>query len=67
MSDWKRKVTSRKFIMSVAAFVVGCMLLFDADANTVERVSGLFAIIADVIGYLIVEGGVDAANKPDTE
>ena len=63
--DWKRKLTSRKFWMSVAAFVAGLVLAFKGDAETAETVSGCVMSIASVIAYAVGEGLADASSKPD--
>lgn len=63
MIDWKKKLTSRKWWMAVAAFVVGCMALFNTDAETAERVGAIILLAADVCGYTLAEGLADSANK----
>ena len=58
--NWKRKLTSRKWWLAVAAFVAACMVLFKVDATTAEHVTALILLAADVVGYTIAEGLVDA-------
>ena len=60
MIDWKRKLTSRKFWVAVAAFVSGLIVAFKGDAETAETVSGIILQGAAVLGYLLAEGLVDA-------
>lgn len=60
--DWKRKLTSRKFWMALAAFVAGLILAFKGDAKTAETVSGCIMSAASVIAYAIGEGLADAGN-----
>lgn len=58
-----RKLTSRKLWLAIALFVSG--LLTALGKNSVaETVSGLIMQAAAVIGYILGEGLVDAANKP---
>ena len=59
--DWKRKLTSRKFWMALAAFVAGLILAFKGDAKTAETVSGCIMSAASVIAYVLGEGLADAA------
>lgn len=61
--DWKRKLTSRKFWLSIATFVTMLIVYFTGDAEKAERVSALIMAGATVIGYVIAEGLTDATNK----
>lgn len=62
--DWKRKLTSRKLWVAVAGFVSGLIIAFGGEESTATTVSGCILQGASVIGYLLAEGLVDAANKP---
>lgn len=57
----KSKLTSRKFWMALAAFVVGLLTLFQVDANTTQQISGVIMSLGAVIAYIVGEGLVDAA------
>ncbi len=58
----KRKLTSRKWWLAVAAFVVALITFFGADSGTAERVAALILLAADVVGYTLAEGLTDAAH-----
>jgi hypothetical protein len=58
-----RKLTSRKLWLAIALFVSG-ILTAAGKKETAEVVSGLIMQLAAVIGYIVGEGLVDAANKP---
>lgn len=60
--DWKRKLSSRKFWVAVAALVSGLILLFGGSEDTASRVSGVILELAAVIGYLLAEGINDYAG-----
>ena len=60
--DWKRKLTSRKLWMAVAAFVSGLIVAFGGGEDTAETVSGVLLQGAAVLGYLLAEGLADAAG-----
>jgi hypothetical protein len=60
--DWKKKLTSRKLWVAVAGFVSGLILAFGGAETTAATVSGCIMSGASVIGYLLAEGLVDAAN-----
>ena len=61
--DWKRKLTSRKLWLSVAAFVAMLLVFCNVDKGTAEQVTALIMAGATVIGYVIGEGLADAGNK----
>jgi len=63
--DWKKKLTSRKFWLSVATFVSMLLIFFNVDKGTAEQVTALIMAGATVIGYVIGEGLADGMNKGD--
>lgn len=63
-SDIIRKLTSRKLWLAIALFVSGLLTALGKDKTTVETVGGLIIQGAAVLGYILGEGLVDAANKP---
>lgn len=65
MIDWRKKLTSRKFWMAVAGFVVGLIMAFNGSAEVAETVSGCIMSGASVISYIIGEGLADSANSGD--
>ena len=60
--DWKRKLTSRKFWLSIASFVSMLMVAFGQPESTATQVTSLIMAGATVIGYVIGEGLADYAN-----
>ena len=60
--DWKKKLTSRKLWMAVAAFVSGLILAFGGAETTANTVAGVILQGAAVLGYLLAEGLADAAG-----
>lgn len=65
--DWKRKLTSRKLWMAVAAFVSGLIVAFGGRQETANTVAGVLLQGAAVIGYLLAEGLADAAGAEPIE
>ena len=61
--DWKRKLTSRKFWVSIAAFVTMILIFFNVDKGTSEQVAALIMAGATIIGYVVGEGLADGGNK----
>jgi len=66
--DWKRKLTSRKFWLSVAGFVSMLLIFIGKDRSVAEGVAALIMAGASVIGYAIGEGLADSGyiEIPDT-
>lgn len=60
--DWIRKLTSRKFWLSVASFVSMLIVALGGAEATATQVTGLIMAGATVIGYVIGEGLADADN-----
>ena len=61
--DWQRKLTSRKFWLSVASFVSLLIIALGGAENVAAQVSALIMAGATVIAYVIGEGLADAGNK----
>ena len=56
-----KKLTSRKFIVSVISLVSGIALLFGADTDTVDTLSAAAMILLPTLIYCITEGKIDAS------
>lgn len=63
--DWKRKLTSRKWWVSVAALVSGLILAFGGGDQTAQTVSGCIMATAAVVGYTIGEGLADSSHSKE--
>lgn len=63
--NWKRKLTSRKWWVSVAALVSGLILAFGGGDQTAQTVSGCIMATAAVVGYTIGEGLADGGHSND--
>ena len=63
--DIIRKLASRKFWVTVAAFVSGLILAFGGSEEKATTVSGVILQGAAVLGYLLAEGLTDATRKED--
>ena len=63
--DWKRKLTSRKLWVAIAAFVSGLILAFGGTQDKAQMVSGVILQGAAVVGYLLAEVLTDAAHVGD--
>lgn len=56
----KNKLTSRKFWVAVATIVSGVLMMFNFSDSSIETISGAIVALGGAIGYMIVEGMVDA-------
>ena len=61
--DLIRKLTSRKFWLSLAGFVSMLVIYFTGDNSKGESIAALIMAGASVVGYLIGEGLADSANS----
>lgn len=59
--DWKRKLTSRKFWVSLAGFVAGLIVIFGGSQEESDKISGAILSGAAVVGYILGEGLTDAS------
>lgn len=60
--DWKRKLTSRKFWLSLASFVSMLMVALNYSDNQAAQIASLIMAGASVIGYAIGEGLADSGD-----
>ena len=59
-----KKITSRKFIMSLVADVIGIVtLVANKDGNDLQLIASILLIISSTIVYIIGEAKVDAAHS----
>lgn len=65
--DWKKKLTSRKFIIALAGFGVAVVLLFNGSPELADKISAVILAAGSVIGYIIGEAITDAAAVPTEE
>ena len=65
--DWKRKLTSRKFWISIAGFVAGMIVIFGGSQEVADKISGAILSGAAVIGYVLGEGLADSGNSNNKE
>lgn len=61
-NDILRKLTSRKFWMSVATFVFLIMVYVGADENSATQIVAIIMAAATVVGYTIGEGLADKGS-----
>ena len=66
--DWIRKLTSRKFWLSLASFISMMIVACGGPEGKAQQIAALIMAGASVIGYAIGEGLADSASfKSDKE
>ena len=65
--DWKRKLTSRKFWISIAGFVAGMVVIFGGSQDLADKISGAILSGAAVVGYVVGEGLADGNSTSTTD
>ena len=58
-TDWKKKLTSRKFWAAVIAVIAGILTAFNVDTMTANQVVTIVAGIGGLIAYIIGESVID--------
>lgn len=62
-TNWKQKLTSRKFWAAVIGFITAIMSAFGMSDMSVEQVVSVVSALSVLIAYIIAEGLVDVAKK----
>ena len=65
--DWKRKLTSRKFWISIAGFVAGMIVIFGGSQEVADKISGSIMSGAAVVAYAVGEGLADGNSTSTTD
>lgn len=60
MTDWKRKLTSRKLWVALAGFIAGLIVIFGGSQADADKISGAILSGAAVVGYVLGEGLADS-------
>ncbi len=64
MTDWKRKLTSRKFWLAIAGFVLCIFAFLNMDMDA-EKTKALITAAGLVIAYIVGEGFADGMHAND--
>lgn len=60
--DWKCKLTSRKFWVSLANFIVNLVVFIQSPSGSAERITALVLATGGFVAYIVGEGLADAAG-----
>lgn len=67
--DWKRKLTSRKFWIAIATFILAIFAYLNMDMD-VEKTKALIIAAGTAVAYIVGEGfadGMHAKNDKEDE
>lgn len=59
--NWRRKLSSRKFWSAVTGVVISLMMIFGADNNSQEKITGAITSAGVLVTYILAESGTDKA------
>lgn len=62
MSNFMRKLTSRKLWMAIAGVATGVAIALGVDGGDITNVAGAITAVASVITYIVTEGRIDAES-----
>lgn len=62
--DWKRKLSSRKFWLAIAAFALAIFAFLNMDMDA-EKTKALIIATGTVVAYIVGEGFADGMNKKE--
>lgn len=57
----KEKLTSRKLWAAIAGIVVGLVVAFGGEGESIETVAGSVMSVVSAVVYILAEAGIDAA------
>lgn len=61
-TNWKSKLTSRKFWAAVVGFLTALLAAFHMDEMTIQQVTALVTAGGVLVAYILGEGMVDKAR-----
>lgn len=66
MKDILKKLTSRKFLASLAGVATGIAVAFGVNGGVAETIAGAAIAAISAIAYIFVEGKIDANTVKNT-
>lgn len=61
MTNWKRKLASRKFWALAAGFIGSLLVAFNVGDNDIAQVTAVLTAFGSVVVYILTEGSIDKA------
>lgn len=60
--DWKRKLASRKFWVTLAGFIGSLLVVFNVSDNDIAQVTAVITAFASMAIYVLAEASIDKAS-----
>lgn len=60
MSNFVRKLTSRKLWMAIAGIATGVAVALGVDGGDISTIAGAVTAVVSVVTYIVTEGRIDA-------
>ena len=60
--EWKRKLSSRKFILAAIALVAAILAFVGLSESEIAQITAIISAAIDVAAYIIGEATIDAAR-----
>lgn len=62
-TDWRSKLTSRKFWLAIVGFITPLLIAFGVSENTVTEIASIVISGGTLIAYIIGEGFIDSSRE----
>ena len=62
MSNFIKKLTSRKLWLAIAGVTTGIAVILGVDGSEITNISGAVVSLASVMTYIITEGKIDSES-----
>jgi phage shock protein PspC (stress-responsive transcriptional regulator) len=62
MSNFIRKIASRKLWLAIAGVATGIAVILGVDGSEISDISGAVVSLASVMTYIITEGKIDSES-----
>ena len=62
MSNFIKKITSRKLWLAIAGVATGVAVILGVDGSEISNISGAVVSLASVMTYIITEGKIDSES-----
>lgn len=67
MTDWKAKLSSRKFWSLCAGFIGSLLVVFNVGDNDIAQITGVITAFGTVAVYILAEAGVDKVRYKESD
>ena len=62
-TNWKQKLSSRKFWMALSGLITALLVAFKIDSLTIEQVVAIVGAMGTLVAYILGESYVDGKRE----